>query len=117
MVLVACVSDEQLDDIATITGRLVSRPTCPVETNPPDPDCAPQAVPDALIVVTLADGTEITALSEQDGRFRISLPPGTFSISFAPVEGIMSPPEPITGSVQESQQLHLYDLSYDTGIR
>lgn len=117
MVLISCISDVPAASTATVTGRLVAGPTCPVETNPPDPECAAQPVPNAEIVATLADGAEIRARSGQDGRFRLLLPPGAVTISFGAVEGLMRAPEPITATVQANQELDLSDVSYDTGIR
>jgi type 1 fimbria pilin len=113
----ACSSDNPADGSATITGRLVAGPTCPVETDPPDPECAPRAVPDAEVVATLADGGEVRARSDENGSFRLDLTPGTVTITFAPVEGSMLAPESITVTVRENQTLDLSDVAYDTGIR
>lgn len=115
--LAACSSQVPVDATATITGRLVAGPTCPVETDPPDPACAPSAVPRAEIVVVSTDGVEIRTRSGQDGTFRIAVPPGEITITFAEVEGLMIAPEAITASVETNQTLDLSDLFYDTGIR
>jgi hypothetical protein len=116
-ILGACASDVPPDSSATITGRLVAGPTCPVETDPPDPECAPRVVADAEIVARLPDGAEIRARSGEDGRFRLVLPPGAVTITFAAVEGLMLAPDPITTTLGENQALDLSDVSYDTGIR
>ena len=92
-------------------------PTCAVETDPPDPECAPRAVPNAEILATLADGTVIRARSDEDGRFRLVLPPGAITITFGAVEGLMNVPDPISTTVREHQTLDLFELAYDTGIR
>jgi hypothetical protein len=117
VVVGACSPEAPVDGTATITGRLVAGPTCPVETDPPDPECAAQPVADAEIVAALPDGTEIRARSGQDGRFRLVLPPGAVTITFATVQGLMSTPDSITATVQENQMLDLSDITYDTGIR
>jgi type 1 fimbria pilin len=117
LIVGACSPDDPAASTGTITGRLVSGPTCPVETNPPDPGCADQPVSDAEIVATLPDGAEIRARSGQDGRFRLVVPPGVVTITFEAVEGLMSPPGPVTATVEENQTLDLSDLAYDTGIR
>ena len=117
VLVVACSSQVPDDATATITGRLVAGPTCPVETDPPDPACAPRAVPDAEIVVTLPDGTEVRARSGEDGTFRIAVPPGEITITFAEVEGLMVAPDPITVTVAANQTLDVSDVSFDTGIR
>ena len=116
LVVSACSPDDP-DATATVTGRLVAGPTCPVETDPPDPECADLPVSDAEIVATLADGAEIRARSGEDGRFRLVVPPGVVIITFQEVEGLMSAPGPVTATVEENQTLDLSDLAYDTGIR
>ena len=113
----ACSSERPTDETATITGRLVAGPTCAVETNPPDPGCAPRAVPDAEIVATLTDGAQLRTSSDQDGRFSLVLPPGVVTITFAAVEGLMGTPDAITATVAGSQTLDLSEVTYDTGIR
>jgi hypothetical protein len=74
-------------------------------------------VADAEIVAALPDGAEIRVRSGQDGRFRLVLPPGAVTITFATVQGLMSTPDSITATVQENQMLDLSDITYDTGIR
>jgi hypothetical protein len=113
----ACTPDDPDASTGTITGRLVAGPTCPVETDPPDPECADQPVSDAEIVATLSDGAEIRARSGEDGRFRLVVPPGVVIITFEAVEGLMSAPGSVTATVAENQTLDLSDLAYDTGIR
>jgi type 1 fimbria pilin len=117
LIVGACSSDEPAASTATITGRLVAGPTCPVETDPPDPECADQPVPDAEIVATLPDGDEVRARSGQDGRFRLDLPPGAVTVTFEAVEGLMGTPASITATLEENQTLDLSDVAYDTGIR
>ncbi len=113
----ACASHVPADSSAIITGRLVAGPICPVETDPPDPDCAPRPVPNAEIVATLSDGTELRGVSSVDGTFRLALPPGDVVITFAPVEESMLAPDPVSASLHANQTLNLGDLTYDTGIR
>ena len=113
----ACSSQSPSDTTAIITGRLVAGPTCPVETNPPGPACAPSVVPDAEILVVAADGVEIRARSGQDGTFRIAVPPGEVIITFAEAKGLMMAPGTITESVETNQIFDVSDVLYDTGIR
>ena len=117
VVLAACASDLPVDRSATITGRLVAGPTCPVETDPPDPVCAPRPVPDKEVVATLSDGTEIRTASREDGTFRLTLPPGPVIITFAAAEAPMLAPDQISATIDANQILSLGDLIYDTGIR
>ncbi len=113
----ACASHVPTDSSATITGRLVAGPTCPVETDPPNPACAPRPVPDTEIVATLSDGTEFRAVSSEEGTFRLALPPGDVVITFAAADAPMLAPDPITATIGANQTLNLGDLTYDTGIR
>ncbi len=112
-----CTSPMPTEASATITGRLVAGPTCPVETDPPDPACAPHAVPDAEVVVSLTDGGEIRTHSDQDGAFRVMIPPGEATITFGAVDGLMAGPDPVTVGIAANQQLELGYIAYDTGIR
>lgn len=113
----ACDSHVPADSSATVTGRLVAGPICPVETNPPNPDCAPRPVPGTEVVATLSDGTELRVESSVDGTFRIALPPGDVVITFSADEASMLAPDPITATIEANQTLDLGDLTYDTGIR
>ena len=63
------------------------------------------------------DGVEIRARSGQDGTFRIAVPPGEVTITFAEAEGLMMAPGKVTTSVEKNQTFDLSDVLYDTGIR
>jgi hypothetical protein len=96
---------------------VVAGPTCPAETDPPDPDCAPRPVPTAEITaVHLETGSEVVAVSDSEGRFRIEVPPGTVRLSSEPVEGLMGAPDPVEITAAAGDR-HVVDLVYDTGIR
>lgn len=113
--LVACAAPKE--PTAVITGRLVAGPVCPVETNPPDPACAPRPVAGAEIVAMGAGGDEYRTTSGAEGRFNLPVPAGDYTVTFAPAEGMMGTPEPVTVSVEESATLDVGDIGYDTGIR
>jgi hypothetical protein len=113
----ACSPDLPSDATATITGRLVAGPVCPVETNPPDPSCAPRPLVGSEVIATLSDGTEIRAVSGEDGGFRIALPPGQATITFAAADSPMVAPDPITVTIAADQTLDVGEVAYDTGIR
>jgi hypothetical protein len=65
------------------TGILVTAvagPTCPVETIPPDPACAPRPVPDTLIDITDGTGRQVARQStDGTGTSFFELPPGVYS--------------------------------------
>jgi hypothetical protein len=113
------------DDLVFPTGSgdapvdliLVAGPVCPVETVPPDPDCAPRPVAGATFVVRDAAGAEVARVaSDADGRVRLTLPTGTYVFEPQPAEGLMGTPEPIAASVLGPDGF-AWTFAYDTGIR
>jgi hypothetical protein len=106
-----------LDGPARVTIQLTAGPVCPVEQNPPDPNCAGRAVANAEVVIYDANGVEIDrAMSDQDGMVTIEVPGGSYYVVPQPVEGLMGTPEAAAFSVPGSGSADLV-FSYDTGIR
>ena len=116
-ILAACDAPAPAVD-ATLQVRALAGPTCPVETDPPDPNCAPRPVPGAPIVVTQADGGQIVAQGETDGEGRLTLvvPAGDLVVTAEAVEGLMAAPAPMAVSVSAGGTSEI-ELDYDTGIR
>lgn len=102
------------------TGILVIAvrgPICPVESDPPDPACLPQPVPDAVVVVRDVAGAEVTSVTTGvDGTLFIELEAGTYTLEAQPVEGTMSPPAAQSVTVPDSGGVPV-TLEYDTGVR
>ena len=113
----ACSSQNPSDTTAIIAGRLVAGPTSPVETESTGPGLCPSVVPDTEIVVVTSDGVEIRARTRQERTFRIAVPPGEVTITFAEAGRLMMAPGTITASVETNQAFDLFDVLYDTGIR
>jgi hypothetical protein len=103
--------------MALIEGAVVAGPQCPVETDPPDPACAPRPVPSAEITA-VNDGAsaERVAVTDAEGRFRLEIEAGTVELTGGPVEGLLGIPEPVT-IVAVAGGRHVVALVYDTGIR
>ena len=100
-----------------VRGTVTASPTCPVETIPADPACAPRPVAGAVLVFTDADGREVKrATSDQDGSFSVELPPGRYQVMAQAVEGLMATPGPMEVEVDAGPPAEL-QVSYDTGIR
>ena len=99
-----------------ISGVVLAGPTCPVQ-RPDDPACDDQSYA-ATVVVKTADGrftvTRFTAGS--DGRFRISLFPGTYLLDPLPGASGFPVSNPRTVVVHSGAFTDL-TISYDTGIR
>lgn len=113
IIVTACTSPA---DPATITGTLVSGPHCPVEVEPPDPGCAPRPVGGATVVAESNSGHTET-VSSADGRFTLVVAAGSVTITFAPVEGLLAEPSPITLVVAPGEIHELGQVTYDTGVR
>lgn len=109
---------DALEGATGVQGKATAGPTCPVETNPPDPACAERPVAGAVLVFTNAAGTEVArATSAADGAFSVELAPGSYTLAAQPVEGLMGTPAPIDVVVQAAQPMTELNVSYDTGIR
>jgi hypothetical protein len=103
----------------TILIVAMAGPTCPVETDPPDPSCVPRPVPGASIVVTLFEGgAAALARGETDanGRLTLTVPPGDYLVRAEPVEGLMAPSEPVRVTVLAGLTIEV-PMGYETGIR
>ncbi|TPW14193.1 MAG: hypothetical protein FD127_1578 [Acidimicrobiaceae bacterium] len=108
-------SSEVVEEFA-VTGLVLAGPTCPVEQTPPDPECADQPVPAAVIVVTRGDGDLVgEVVTDPTGRFTIRMPGGTYTLTPQPVDGLMGTPPPLIVTVDRA--VAGLDFAYDTGIR
>jgi hypothetical protein len=109
---------DPLPDATGVHGTVTAGPTCPVERDPPDPDCAARPVVGAVLVFTDADGTEVArATSAAGGTFTVGLAPGAYRVTAEPVEGLMGTPAPMDVEVEAGGPMTELQVSYDTGIR
>lgn len=105
------------DGPAAATIQVVAGPSCPVETNPPDPSCQPRPVVGAEIVVRAPGGSELArGVSDGEGRFLFSAPAGSYWLEPQPVEGLMSTAAGIAFRLGAGDEA-LFTIYYDTGIR
>ena len=99
-----------------LQGVTLRGPVCPGPVRiPPDPKCADAPFP-ALLKVTTNEGTLVTRFTTaQDGTFRISLAPGTYTVSSdqAVLSGRLTP-VPVTVI---DQAFTTVELHFDSGIR
>ena len=99
-----------------ISGLALAGPVCPVETNPPDPACAPRPVVGAMVLAVSESGDRVEVTTGPDGRFSFDVAAGRYQIVAQPVEGMMGTPEPIAVDAA-SGSIDVGVLMYDTGIR
>lgn len=92
-------------------------PTCPVETIPPKPECAPRPVAAAVVVVRDAAGAEVARVTLDAGGFAfVEVPAGAYQVEGLAVTGLMSSPAPVDVTVGDGASTTV-SLGYDTGIR
>jgi hypothetical protein len=92
-------------------------PTCPVETVPPDPACAPRPVGGATIVIQDAQGNEVAKVStDPSGVVFVPLSAGAYLVRGIDTGTLPTAPEP-QKVVVEAGQVAAVVLAYDTGIR
>jgi hypothetical protein len=99
---------------AGIRGKVLLGPMCPVvQAGSPCPDRPIEAD----ITVTSLDGRIVaTGHSSADGRYRISLPPGSYTVTAERPDGLFGAGKPITVDVTAGTYVQL-NLLVDSGIR
>ena len=93
-------------------------PTCPVVSDPPDPDCADGPVEGAEIAVQDGDGVEVARMTtDGDGAAEVELAPGRYVLVPQPVDGLMGTAQPIAVTLVHGIDAEPVTIAYDTGIR
>lgn len=121
LLLAAClpIPTPTAGGVGAIEVGVVAGPVCPVEQDPPDPNCAPRPVAGARIFVQPADGRDILvaeATTDVGGIARIEIAPGDYIVVGGEVEGLVGLPEPATVRVAAGHTTTI-TITYDTGIR
>ena len=101
-----------------IAGKVVEGPTCPVESVPPQPQCAPRPLA-ATLRISAPGGSHVrTVHSGADGRFKLALRPGTYLVTPEPKAGSPFPRPPAAEQVRVRPGRYTrITVTYDTGIR
>ena len=100
-----------------LRGQVVAGPSCPVVSEPPDPDCADRPVAGALVIIQVESGDEVDRReSNADGRFETSLPPGRYTLIPQPVQGLLGTAPVQQFAITAGEPTELV-VPYDTGIR
>ena len=100
---------------STVQGTVTMGPSCPVERNPPDPNCADRPAAATFSIDTPAGVHVADASSGPDGKLSLSLPAGTYVISLKTTAAMPSM-APQTFVVAGSSPTEL-SLQLDSGIR
>lgn len=120
LAIAACSTGVPSPSAAPGTGLAISSaagPTCPVETVPPDPACAPRPVPGARVGILDGQGRSVAAVVlDANGAAIVPLPAGNYVVQAQPAAGLMGTPGPMNVAVVDGTMTPVV-LSYDTGIR
>ena len=113
---VACPSTAGM---GTIQGRVTLSPTCPVETVPPDPACAPKPYSTIVNVQTLSGGLVASIPTDTNGFYSVKVKPGTYNVDASGGNPLPScEVVRVTVLSDDIQEMDLStNISCDTGIR
>jgi hypothetical protein len=102
-----------------VTGRVTASPTCPVETMPPQPQCAPRGFRARVRVTRASDGKVVSRVTtDAEGRFRILLRPGRYRVLARPANGAGLPRCPGSKAARVTRSGYArVAIDCDTGIR
>ncbi len=116
LLLSACGGQEEEPPLASgIQGQVLLGPVCPVvREGTPCPDAPYQATIDVLTADLSRNVATFT--TDQQGRFRVPLPPGDYYLDPQPPNGPFPRPVPQTVTVPPDRFLDI-TIQYDTGIR
>lgn len=98
-----------------VSGYIHIGPTCPVEKDPPDPQCADKPYANVTVIATNGAGKEYAGKTDDTGTFRIDLPVGAYVIRTSPVK-IYPRCAPVNTKVTASAFTSV-DIACDSGIR
>ena len=111
--LVSCGGEGAGDGTSGIRGRALSGPQCPVETQ--GSPCPPVPYQGTVVATDVESGADHTVDTDAQGRFELSLEPGTYEVS---IVSESSPPfaKPQTVTVDPGSFTEIV-VAVDTGIR
>jgi len=123
--LFGCITNPQENGKGILQGHISIGPICPVERNPPDPNCQPTEETYAAYTLTVYGigagdpgvPIEVTKFQgDKNGNYRIELPEGTYEIIFPPLGGSGISSFHATVEIKSGETTNL-DIDIDTGIR
>lgn len=98
-----------------VTGTTSMGPTCPAESAMSP--CPPQPVTAHLVVRDVQGSVVADTDSGPDGRFRIDVPPGSYSVTASVEQGVPMPQEKTQTVVVRHGSFVQVTLVFDSGIR
>jgi hypothetical protein len=118
LVLPASIPASSATTSSGIRGLVFIGPVCPVERDPPDPDCAPRPYVATIWFRSAAtNGVVRSVRSAPTGRFRATLPAGLYVVEPRPGRGIAHPLRPRRTVRVYPRRFTAIRIDYDSGIR
>ncbi len=103
--------------VGTLLGRVTLSPTCPVERNPPDPNCLPKGYATTVTILSPGSQTVVsTVVSDADGMFSVALPVGSYVVKAQGGQTLPRCDYPQSVSILSGETSQIA-LSCDSGIR
>ena len=101
-----------------IEGTVLLGPNCPVQRQPPDPQCADRPYAAALEAEAAdGSGTVVELQSDDQGKFSAKLPPGKYDIRSASSANPFPRCSSAGPFIVEADSVTVVAVSCDTGIR
>jgi hypothetical protein len=109
---------EEIDHLGFLLGRVLAGPQCPVQQDPPQPECADQPVAGIEIVISGGEFGDLPApfVTDEDGGLFVALEPGNYLVTGPDLDEYLGTPDPLSVVIEPGQQEEIL-LFYDTGIR
>ena len=108
--------NEAAQSRGTLAGRITRAPISPVIL--PNVGYAPSPVANVEVIVSALNGKNFaTAITNEEGYFRVVLTPGTYQVTLGPLGGMaFSKDVPATIIIKAEREVWM-DIHIDTGIR
>jgi hypothetical protein len=101
-------------EVGTIVGTVLLGPVCPVERDPPDPNCADRPYEGDFVLTN--GGVAKNVRPDAEGRFSVSVPVGVYTLSSISAR-VMPYCNSVADIVVVADQTTTVEVSCDSGIR
>jgi hypothetical protein len=112
-------NNSQIVEKGQLMGKISIGPLCPVETDPPDPNCQPTAetyLNWPVVIFTSDNKTKVLTLNpDVDGNYLVDLDKGSYIVDLD-IENRFGDNLPTKIDVKANKTV-LLDIDIDTGIR
>jgi hypothetical protein len=108
-------ADDAAEEDSGVEGVALVGPTCPVERDPPDPECDDRPLAEATVRAQQGDRVVGETETDAQGRFRLPLAPGDYQLFTS--GGIAPFAVPAETARVVANRFTQVELQVDSGIR